>query len=72
MRRKIAKRKRKEILKKGAEIIKEGWNHELGNVFVVKLEYLGWEIITHPERDELEAYKSALECMAVCEDEPRI
>ena len=74
MRRKIAKRKRKEILQKGAEIVSEYWVREPEGkrkdcCFVVEINYCGWNIHA-PECDELAAYKAALECFPSCEEEP--
>ena len=76
MRRKIARRKRKEILKKGAEIVSEYWVTEpdwkrKDRGFVVVVNYCGWNIHA-PGYDELAAYKSALECFPSCEEEPFI
>lgn len=65
MRRKIAKRIRREILKH-AELIKEGWIKEGQNkkdrCFEVECEYNGWNIYS-PDDNELSAYKGALACI---------
>ena len=72
MRRKIAKRKRREILAKGAEIVSERWviDHDPEEkCFIVEVNYCGWNIHA-PERDELAAYNAVLECFPDCEAEP--
>lgn len=70
MRRKIAKRYRKKILQSGAEIVDEHWEKDGGNCkdrcYVFEVNYCGWNIHA-PEKDELAAYKAALECFPDCE-----
>lgn len=72
MRRKIAKRKRRDILRKGATFTEEKWLYEekerIG--FSAHSLYFGWEIYGCG-RDELEAYKSILDIMPWCEENPR-
>lgn len=69
MRRKIAKRKRKYLMSKGAEITAEYWETEpewrrKDCCYVVEFTYNGWHIVA-PEKDELEAFKAAIECMVM-------
>ena len=69
MRHKIAKRKRKWILKH-ATIISEGWEQEPSGkrkdrYFCVKGECNGW-LIASPDYDELEAYKAFARCVEDC------
>lgn len=74
MRRKIAKRKRKYILSKGAEIVYDRWETDTEfpdeKYFVAKVDYLGWHI-TSADRDELSVYQGIIECFPSCEEEPR-
>lgn len=74
MRRKIAKRKRKYILSKGAEIVCDRWEKDLDfpndRYFVAKVDYLGWHI-TSTDRDELSAYQGVIACFPSCEGNPR-
>lgn len=75
MRRKIAKRKRREILRKGGEIVREEWlrahtGRRKDDGFAVEVNYLGWNCFSADE-DELSAYGGILECFPVCEEEPR-
>lgn len=67
MRRKIAKRKRKYILSKGAKILKEEKTKEY---FACEVLYLGWHIHS-ADRDELSAFQGVIESFPVCEEEPR-
>ena len=67
MRRKIAKRKRREALRKGAMILEEG--REFGYTFA-HVKYMGWKIFSGGE-DELEAWNGVLACFPSCEEEPR-
>lgn len=66
MRRKIAKRKRRYILSKGAEIVSE---EEVDGGIIVKVDYLGWHIIA-PDRDALSAYHGVIACFPMCEENP--
>ena len=70
MRHKIAKRIRREILKR-AEIVKEGWIKGGQNKkdwwFEVKCRYNGW-LIYSPDDNELSAYKMALACIKIAEE----
>lgn len=71
MRRKIAKRKRRELLKRG-RIIDEYWTREFKRkdcFFMVECECNGWKICA-AEYDELSAYQAALECVDLAEEEP--
>ena len=73
MRRKIAKRKRREVLKR-ARIISEGWEREgclkrKDCCYYAEIECNGWKICV-PEYDELEVWKAALECIEFAEEEP--
>lgn len=68
MRRKIAKRRRKEILRRGATIVKEGWFYLDGSKkredrgFEVVVECNGWKIFSADD-NELDAYGMALDCV---------
>ena len=73
MRRKIAKAKRREILKR-AEIVKEGWVREPGwkrkeCCYNTEVTCNGWDIFA-PEYDELASYKAILECLEFAEETP--
>lgn len=73
MRRKIAKRKRRDILQR-ATIVKEEWIREPGwrrkdCAYVVEARCCGWKIFS-PGYDELEAYKGLLFCIEACEEKP--
>lgn len=71
MRRKIAKRRRREILRRGAVIDLEYWDYdECGKAYIVHASHCGWNIAT-ADRDELSAYQGILACLPVCEEEPR-
>ena len=59
MRKKIAKRRRREILKLGGVITKDEWVQE---DFCVKVEYFGWHIFS-AGWDPLEAYQIMLTCI---------
>lgn len=73
MRRKIAKRKRREILAKGGVITKEGW---LGpkslprkeNGYEVEVRHNGWRIWA-ADYDELSSFHGILSAMEVSEEE---
>ena len=73
MRKKIAKRKRKEILKRGATIsnayfIKDpGWRRKDCG-YTADIAYLGWKIGSCGF-DMLECYQAGLECMDWTEEE---
>lgn len=72
MRRKIAKRKRRYALRKGAEILHEGWCKEPewnDKYYEAHVRYCGWTIMA-PGRDELEVYNGVLACFPGCEKEP--
>lgn len=76
MRHKIAKRCRREILRRGATILKEGWVYGDSGLkdrkdrgFEVDLEYNGWKIYSLDD-NELWAYKMALDCVKHDCDEP--
>lgn len=75
MRRKIAKRVRREILRRGVTIAREGWIYPDGSRsrkdrgFVVVVECNGWKIHSVDD-DELGAYKMALDCVKYDCDEP--
>ena len=69
MRKKIAKRKRREALRKGAMILEEGREPE-DNLFFAKVKYMGWKIFSGGE-DELEVWNGVLACFPSCEEEPR-
>ena len=71
MRKKIAKRLRREAMRKGAVIIYEHYVREPGWKkkdcgYSVTAKYKGWEVLV-PERDMLEAYRTLL--WAVNDDE---
>ena len=76
MRRKISKRKRRDILSKGGEFTKEEWLYEIIDGvkekigFSAHVLYFGWEIYGCG-RDELGAYKNVLNTMPWCEENPR-
>ena len=75
MRKKIAGRKRRTILKKGGRIVREEWlrahtGRRKDDGFAVEVNYLGWNIFSADE-DELGAYNGVLECCPGCEEEPR-
>ena len=64
MRRKIAKRKRRELLRYGATILEEGWIREPGWSrkdigYGINFQYREWNC-SCAGRDELEAYQDAL------------
>jgi len=74
MRRKIAKRRRRDILRKGGIIRREGWLYDhypdgykekIG--YEAHVEYYGW-VIFAGGRDELDAYKIAIRSMPWCEE----
>lgn len=67
MRRKIAKRKRRYILSKGAKIVSE---EKADGFFSVKVDYLGWHI-SSGDWDELSAYQGVIACFPSCEEMPR-
>ena len=76
MRRKISKRKRRDILRKGGVFNKEEWLYEIINGrkekigFCAHVYYLGWKI--HGcGWDELEAYRNVIDTMPWCEENPR-
>ena len=76
MRRKISKRKRRDILRKGGEFVKEEWLYEIIDGrkekigFTTHVLYFGWKI--HGcGRDELEAYRNVIDSMPWCEENPR-
>ena len=72
MRRKIAKRKRRYALRKGAEILNEGWCKEPewdDKYYEAYVRYCGWTIMS-AGRDELEVYDGVLACFPSCEKEP--
>ena len=72
MRRRIAKRKRRECLRNGAIIISEQWNKDLEygyKWYNVHLFFNGWDIHA-PGKDELDAYQGALFCVLSSIDEP--
>ena len=78
MRRKIAKRLRKKIIARGAEIVSEEWVYPedaVGKVkrkdkaFFVEVKHCGWSI-SSGGMDELEAYRGAYECFGIAEEEP--
>ena len=77
MRRKISKRKRRDILAKGGVFTTEdriycydysGKKEKVG--YSAHVFYCGWEIYGCG-KDELEAYKSVLDTMPWCEENPR-
>ena len=76
MRRKISKRKRRDILRKGGVFDKEeflyetidGIKEKIG--FSAHVMYLGWKIYGCG-RDELEAYRVVLDTMPWCGENPR-
>lgn len=72
MRHKIAKRIRREILKR-AKLVKEGWTKEGKRkkdwCFNVWCECNGWMIFSADD-NELPAYKGALACIKFAEEEP--
>lgn len=76
MRRKISKRKRRDILRKGGEFDKEEWLYETFDGakekigFSAHVNYFGWTIYGCG-RDELEAYRNVLDTMPWCEENPR-
>ena len=85
MRRKIAKRLRRECLRLGGEIVEEGWIAEDGEyvkkmrlkmgvsvkekAYATKVKYNGWTICS-ADYDELGAYRVALDCMKIDCAEP--
>lgn len=76
MRRKISKRKRRDILRKGGVFVQEEWLYEIIDGrkekigFTAHVYYLGWKI--HGcGRDELEAYRNVIDTMPWCEENPR-
>ncbi len=76
MRRKISKRKRRDILRKGGVFDEEEWLYEIIDGakekigFSAHVLYLGWKIYGCG-RDELEAYRNVLDTMPWCEENPR-
>lgn len=73
MRRKIAKRKRRELLRRGAKIsrecwIKEPWWKRKDIGYNVEFVYNGWKVMSCGD-DELMAYRLALD---VCDNEARV
>lgn len=67
MRKRIARRKRRYILSKGAKITSE---ERADGFFTARVDYLGWHIASS-DRDELSAYQGVIACFPVCEEEPR-
>ena len=76
MRRKISKRKRHDILRKGGEFVKEEWLYEIIDGrkekigYSAHVYYFGWKIYGGG-RDELEAYRNVIDSMPWCEENPR-
>ena len=76
MRRKISKRKRRDILRKGGVFDEEEWLYEIIDGakekigFSAHVLYFGWEIYGCG-RDELDAYRNVLDTMPWCEENPR-
>jgi len=68
MRRKIAKRLKREIVKMGAVIQKDGWDVPRKSVprkengYIFKVMYRGWSIFAAGE-DELESFRMVLDVM---------
>lgn len=76
MRRKIAKRRRRDILALGGVIEKEEWcgpktMPRKENGYAAHVRYKGWRILSVGD-DELEVYHSILDCMKDTEEYPRI
>lgn len=77
MRRKISKRKRREILARGGIFRNEGWFYTYSiegkkqrSGYEAHVQSNGWVILAGG-RDELEAYKAVLNEMEWCEANPR-
>lgn len=73
MRRKIAKRRRRDILTLGGVFEKEEWCGEKSlprkeRGYVAHVQYKGWRILSAGD-DELDAYQLALWCMKYPKDE---
>ena len=68
MRKKIAKRKRRYILSKGAKITSEERSED--GFFTTRVDYLGYHIASS-DWDELSAYQGVIACFPLCEEEPR-
>ena len=72
MRKKIAKHYRREILKRGAEIVREKWIKEGKRkkdwCFALEMNYKGWNIFA-PEDNTLWAYKGAYDCLKAVDEE---
>ena len=76
MRRKIAKRRRRDILALGGVIEKEEWCGENSlprkeRGYAAHVQYKGWRILSVGD-DELEVYQSLLDCMKDTKEYPRI
>jgi hypothetical protein len=76
MRRKIAKRRRRDILALGGVFEKEEWYgpktmSRKENGYAAHVQYKGWRILSVGD-DELEVYQSLLDCMKDTEEYPRI
>lgn len=78
MRKRMAKRKRREILRRGATILSEGWIKDdngrnyrgKDRCYEIEVEHCGWN--SHSAgRDELESIGGALLCVKLSEEEPR-
>ena len=75
MRKRMAYRKRVELLRRGAVIIEEGRiKDDNGRYYpegyCVNFNYLGWKV-SAPGDDMLEAYNGALFAASTCEEDPR-
>lgn len=72
MRKKIAKYYRREILKHGAEIVREEWIKESKRkkdwCFAVEVNYKGFNIFA-PDDNELSSYKGAYNCVKLVDEE---
>lgn len=75
MRRRMAYRKRAELLRRGAVIIEEGRIKDDNGKYYpegysVEFNYLGWKVAA-PGDDMLEAYNGAMFAARTCEEDPR-
>ena len=71
MRKRMAMRARKEILKHGATIIDEGWRQIEGDWYYnLEIVHCGWKI-SSPGDNMLMSYKGGLFAVKCAEEEPR-